>query len=290
MRLAVTGATGMLGQDFLPIATAHTLLALDRRHADLAEAAAVDEVLAPFRPDVVFHFAAYTDVDGCERDPARARRDNAQATANVAGWAAAHGARLLFLSTDYVFEGIQRSPIPPEAPTAPINEYGRSKEGAERAVGAAGGDALVVRTSWLIGPHGRNFVEAIRARGRAGAPLTVVDDQRGSPTFTFDLAPALLELGLGGERGTLHLTNEGDCTWHELALEVVRLEGWRVPVARATTAALGRPARRPAYSVLDCSRAVRVLGRALPPWPRSLAEYLRRAPEGAGAPEGRRGG
>lgn len=278
MRLAVTGAGGMLGRDFLEAAAGHEMLPLTRRHADLAEPDAVERALSPFRPALVVHLAAYTDVDGCERRPERARRDNTEATAVVAAWAAAHGARLLFVSTDYVFDGSARSPIPPEAPVAPLNEYGRSKAAAERAVAEAGADALIVRTSWLIGPHGRNFVESIRARAAAGEPLAVVDDQRGSPTFTFDFAPALLELGLGGERGILHLTNQGECTWHELALEVARQEGWGASVARTTSRALGRPARRPAYSVLDCGRAIRVLGRALPPWRESLAEYLRRRP------------
>lgn len=289
MRLAVTGAGGMLGRDFVAAAAGHDVLALERQDADLADPGAVERALDSFAPAVVFHLAAYTDVDGCERDPGRARRDNAEATAVVARWAAAHGARLVFVSTDYVFDGSARAPIPPASPVAPLNEYGRSKAAAERAVAEAGGESLIVRTSWLIGPHGRNFVEAIRTRALSGQPLAVVDDQRGSPTFTFDLAPALLELGLGGERGILHLANAGECTWYDLAVEAARIEGWGVPVERTTTQALGRPARRPAYSVLDCERAIRVLGRALPPWRESLAEYFRRRPETPAA-DGRRAG
>ena len=130
--------------------------------------------------------------------------------------------------------------------------------------------------------HGRNFVETIRARAHEGQSLRVVDDQRGSPTFTFDLAPALLSLGMGGHTGVLHLGNSGECTWFDLAAEILRLEGLEVPLDRATSEEISRPAPRPAYSVLDNSAANAILGRPLPPWQDSLARYLQMKPATSG--------
>jgi dTDP-4-dehydrorhamnose reductase len=278
VRILVTGSAGMLGRDLVPLIQAHDVRAIDIEDADLAEAGELEAALGNFHPGLVFHLAAYTDVDGCERHPERAHRSNVVATANLARRAAADDALLVLISTDYVFDGSARAPIPPETPTHPLSEYGRTKLGAEEAVRAAGGRHLIVRIPWLIGPHGRNFVEAIRSRARQGQPLRVVDDQRGSPTFTFDLAPALLSLGVGGHTGVLHLSNSGECTWFDLAAEILRLEGFEVPLERATTGEIGRPAPRPAYSVLDNSAANAILGKPLPPWQESLARYLKMKP------------
>ena len=197
------------------------------------------------------------------------------ASEHVAAFAAACGAAVLAMSTDYVFDGSATQPIPPDARPAPLNVYGRTKWQGEEAIRRCVPRHWIVRVSWLVGPHGRNFVEAIRARIAAAQPLSVVDDQRGSPTFTFDLAPALVELPDVAPPGTYHLANAGECTWYEFAAAILERAGGGVPLARTTTLEMNRPALRPAYSVLDTSATVRALGRALPPWRDALDRYGR---------------
>ena len=278
MSILITGAKGMLGQDFIPLVRDEPHHAVARSDVDLADTSAVRAFLDEVRPKLIYHLAAFTQVDLCETEAERAERDNAGATDNLAQWCAENGSRLIFVSTDYVFDGTATAPIPPDAPKKPINAYGRSKRHAEEAIERSGANGLIVRTSWLIGAGGKNFVEAIRGRARKGQPLRVVDDQRGSPTFTFDLAPALLDLGRASDTGAVHLTNSGECTWFDLAAEILRLEGLDVPLERTTTASFAAPAKRPAYSVLDNSAAIAILGRSLPPWQESLAKYLRLQP------------
>ena len=282
MRILVAGGAGMLGRDLVPQLAAapggHELRVLDRPEVDLAEPASLAGALAGFAPELIYHLAAMTDVDGCELDPARAERDNVTAAANVAEAAARHGALMVYVSTDYVFDGTATAPIPPEAPVNPLSVYGRTKLAGERAVRERAGRWLIVRTAWLVGVHGRNFVEAVRERAGRGLPLEVVDDQRGTPTFTFDLAAALVTLGLGGHTGVLHVTNQGECSRHEQAAEILRQTGMRAPLTAVKSDRHPRPARRPAYSVLDNSAAIAILGAPLPPWRESLARYLERRP------------
>jgi dTDP-4-dehydrorhamnose reductase len=282
VRILATGSAGMLGRDLVPLLLGHDIRAVDIDDADLADTGELATALGNFHPEIVFHLAAYTDVDGCERHPERAHRNNVVATGNIARLAAADDALLVFISTDYVFDGSATKPVPPGATTRPLSEYGRSKLAGEAEVRAARGRHLIVRTSWLIGPHGRNFVETIRTRAREGQALRVVDDQRGSPTFTFDLAPALLTLALESQTGLLHLSNSGNCTWFDLAAEILRLEGLEVPLDRVTTDEISRAAPRPAYSVLDNSAANAILGKPLPSWQDSLARYLQMKPAPGG--------
>lgn len=278
MQVLVTGGAGMLAGDVIARLEGHETRVLTRQDADLADDTALRRAVDGFRPRVIFHLAAYTDVDGCEREPERATRDNVVATRNVAALARSLDALILFVSTDYVFDGAATSPVPPEAAARPINRYGRSKWQAEEEVRGTGGRFLIVRTSWLIGLHGRNFVEAIRMRARRGQPLRVVDDQRGSPTFSFDLAAGLCRFADRGCTGVVHLTNQGECTWFDLAAEIVRQEGHEVKLTRVTSDEFPRPARRPAYSVLDNSAAIAILGSPLPPWQESLSRYLEMKP------------
>jgi dTDP-4-dehydrorhamnose reductase len=282
VRIAVAGGAGMLGRDLVARLVAHpgdhAVRVLDRPEVDLAEPASLTRALGDFAPELLYHLAAMTDVDGCELDPARAERDNVNTAANVAAVAERHGALLVFVSTDYVFDGTATSPIPPDAPVNPLSVYGRTKLAGERAVQAGCPRWLVVRTAWLVGPHGRNFVEAVRERAARGLPLEVVDDQRGTPTFTFDLAPALVALGLGGHTGVLHVTNQGECSRYEQAAEILRLAGLRAPLTAVKSDRHPRPARRPAYSVLDNAAANAILGAPLPPWRESLARYLEMRP------------
>jgi dTDP-4-dehydrorhamnose reductase len=279
MRVLVTGASGMLGTDVMSALARDLVRAPSHAEADLAEPGTLGRALGAFAPEVVIHCAAYADVDGCEKDPARAERGNGLATRQVAAFAAARHSRLIHVSTDYVFDGTARVPYKPDAPTNPLSVYGRTKLDAEQEVERSGAEFLIVRTAWLIGVHGRNFVEAIRERARRGEKLEVVDDQRGTPTFTFDLAPALVALAASRHTGIVHVTNQGECTRFEQAQEIVRLEGLDTSlVAPVSSDKHPRPARRPAYSVLDNSAANAILGKPLPSWRESLAKYMRMRP------------
>ena len=281
MKVLVTGAAGMLGTDLMEAGRAlrgAELRGFRRQDADLAECGALAQAAREFPAELIIHAAAYADVDGCEQNPERAWRENVEATRNVTAYAAERGALLVHVSTDYVFDGTATRPIPIDAPTSPVNTYGATKLEAEKVVKASGARFLIVRTAWLIGVHGPNFVEAIRKRARTDPVLHVVDDQRGTPTFTFDLAPALLELGQGKHEGVLHLTNAGECTRYEQAQEIIRLDGLGARVEPVSSEAFPRPARRPQYSVLDNSAANAILGKPLPSWRDSLAKYLRLRP------------
>ncbi len=258
-RLLVTGAGGQVGRALrahLPGA-----VYLDRAALDVCDPGAVRAAFGP--GDVVVHAAAMTDVDGCERDPAAAFAANADAARDVAGT----GARVVHLSTDYVFDGRSGAAYAEGDPTGPISVYGRSKLAGERAVLARPGN-LVVRTSWVYG-DGRNFFRAILAAERAGRALRVVDDQHGRPTAASDLARALAHLVSLDVSGIVHVTGDGEpCTWADLAELAVGH-----PVERISTEEFGAPAPRPRSSVLALDRA-RALGVPLADWHDSVRRYL----------------
>jgi dTDP-4-dehydrorhamnose reductase len=258
-RVLVTGAGGQVGTALrarLPDA-----IFLDRAGLDVRARGAVSAAIRP--SDVVVHTAAMTDVDGCERDPEAALAVNAAGAANVA----ATGARVILLSTDYVFDGEGAGAYAEDDPTRPLSAYGRSKLEAERAVLGRPGN-LVVRTAWVYG-NGRNFIRSILAAERAGKPLRVVDDQRGRPTSADDLARALAYLVAAGTTGIVHVTGDGEpCTWADLA-ELALGHA----VQRISSAELAAAAPRPRNSVLALGRA-RALGVPLADWHRSVRRYL----------------
>jgi dTDP-4-dehydrorhamnose reductase len=258
-RVLVTGAGGQVGRAlraYLPGA-----VFLDRAALDVCDPAAVRDAIGP--GDVVVHAAAKTDVDGCERDPDAAFAANAEAARSVAGT----GARVIQLSTDYVFDGTAEAAYAEGDPVNPLSVYGRSKLEGERAVLARPGN-LVVRTSWVYG-DGRNFFRAILAAERAGRTLRVVADQRGRPTAAADLARALAYLVSRDVSGVVHVTGDGEpCTWADLAELAVGH-----PVERISTAEYGAPAPRPRSSVLALDRA-RALGVPLADWHDSVRRYL----------------
>ncbi|MBI3271035.1 MAG: dTDP-4-dehydrorhamnose reductase [Planctomycetes bacterium] len=278
----------MLGQALLGAAHAAgtTCAGVDLPDWDLLDTEAARRALEAVAPSVVINCAALTDVDGCETAAGReaAFRVNATLAGGLARLCAASGIRLLHLSTDYVFDGTRAEPYREEDTPNPKSVYGTSKRRGEEAVLEAHPGALVVRTAWLYGPAGRkNFVEAILRLAREREFLEVVDDQRGSPTHAPDLARALLGLARLPATGIVHATNAGSTTWHGFARKILELSGVAREVRAITTTQLGRPAPRPANSVLDCARLA-ALGIRLRPWEEALGAYL--AGRGGGAAPG----
>jgi dTDP-4-dehydrorhamnose reductase len=235
----------------------------------------VASALARYAPDVVVNCAAYTGVDQAEEEPDQAFLVNQDGAGIVASGAAAARARLVHVSTDFVFDGRRRRPYRPEDEPGALSVYGRSKLAGERAV--QGVDGFVVRTSWLYAATGRNFVTTVLRRGSDGQPLKVVDDQTGSPTWAHDAATAILDLVEHGVRGVWHVAGAGEATWHQLAAEALRIRGLDVPITPVTSDAWGAAATRPRYSVLDVSATEALLGRRFPHWREALSRCLREA-------------
>ena len=275
MRVLITGAGGQLGHDLLRAFTGHEAVGTTHGQLDVADRDAVLATITELRPDAVVHAGAWTDVDGCETDPDRAFRVNALGTRHVVEGARLAGARVCYLSTDYVFDGTGDRPwVEWDAP-APLSVYGRSKLGGERELDAG---ATVVRTSWVCGAHGRNFVKTILRAAAERDELTVVDDQHGCPTFTSDLAGAIARLVVARLPGTFHVTNQGATTWFDFARAIVAVAGFDAAKVRPiATADLHppRPAPRPANSVLD-NAALRLSGiPLLPDWHEPLDRLLK---------------
>ncbi len=217
--------------------------------------------------------AAYTDVDGCELNPTLAAAVNTLGAVNVARAAAAAGAKLLFVSTDYVFDGTKSTPYETGDPRNPISAYGRSKAEAEEKILNILPDACIVRTSWLFGPGGKCFPDTILKLAATRAEIEVVNDQRGCPTYTLDLADAIIALCKSEAQGIVHCTNRGDCTWFDFAVEILRQAGSKTVVRPTTSEKFVRPAPRPKYSVLS-SASLSKYGIEMRPWQETLPDYL----------------
>lgn len=273
MRILITGADGQLGHELQRVLKGHTLIRAVWPEFDLLKSEVENQVLAA-RPDVVVHLAAYTDVDGAEREPDKAMAINAEGTERVARATGKTGGRMIYLSTDYVFDGKKGSPYLESDEPNPINAYGRSKLEGERRALEYCPNTLVVRTAWLYGAHGKNFVKTIMRLASEQQELRVVTDQRGCPTYAGDLAAALAcMLGLN-LRGIVHATGSGDCTWHEFACAIVSLMGVSATVHPITTAEAKRAAPRPPYAVL-ANRVLAEVGIILPHWKGALARFMR---------------
>ena len=282
-RVLVTGAAGMLGSELLLQAPAGTqAVGTDLVDGvDLADSAAVELLLREQGPfDGVIHCAAFTAVDLAEEREADALRANGEACRVVARACAARALPLVVVSTDFVFDGRGTRPYREDDPVAPLSAYGRTKLAGERAaLEEHPRGTRIVRTQWLYGPRGKHFPGTIVGLARTKPELKVVDDQRGSPTTTLELVPALWDVLERGAPGVYHAACEGSCTWYELARATLELTGLaHARLAPCTTAEFPRPARRPAYSVLDCSRLTRLRGRPLLPWRQALARFLERHP------------
>ena len=276
--ILITGAQGMLGSDLVPRLRQHLppaeLIAVDIDGLDITVEDQVREKVEAIRPAVIINCAAYTDVDGCESERDLAFRVNAHGPELLARAAAEYRAQLLHISTDFVFDGSQSTPYTEEDEPYPISAYGESKLAGEEAVRALAPEHLIVRTAWLYGRGGRNFVETILRLAEERDHLSVVTDQTGSPTWTVQLASAIVALLAVGARGTYHAVNRGECTRYEWAGEILRLAGKERRLLPATTEEFPRPARRPAYSALGCEKLTRDTGFRFCPWHRALADYL----------------
>ena len=279
MRILITGAQGQLGHALQQALSGEDLILKDLPEFDLTQSHSESEIVAA-HPSVILHVGAYTNVDGAEQEPDRALAVNVHGTTFVARAAATLNARLIYVSTDYVFDGTQTTPYCEEDVPHPLNVYGQSKRAGEIAALTGCPNTLVIRTAWLYGHAGNNFVKTIMRLAGEKPFLEVVGDQRGCPTNADDLAIALKDLLASDLRGICHVTNTGDCTWHEFAEAIVSLMELSTPVRPITTAQAGRLARRPAYSVLAQGR-LGMMGPLLPDWKESLARFMRYPPQRA---------
>jgi dTDP-4-dehydrorhamnose reductase len=284
MRVFVTGAQGMLGQDLVPLlqAAGDVVIPSGMRPSedpafvclDITDLEATKRAIAQARPDVVINCAAYTNVDGAEADPDAAYRVNALGTWNLALACQEVGAAMLLVSTDYVFDGKKGSAYDEYDRPNPQSVYGRSKYAGEQHLQQVLSRFYVVRTSWLYGHHGKNFVETILKAAAERPELKVVNDQWGCPTWTRDLAEAISRLIRTGRYGIYHATGQGECTWMDFARKIVELGGMKTPVHPQTTEELNRPAPRPRYSVLNNYTMGLARQPLLPAWDVSLGHYL----------------
>jgi dTDP-4-dehydrorhamnose reductase len=275
-RILVTGGSGMLGSALVRELTGRAILfPVGAQHFDLRDAAAVGDALRRLRPETVVHTAAYTDVDGAEADPERAAAVNDRGTAHVAVACAAVSATLVYLSTDYVFDGKKGAPYVEADATNPLNAYGRTKLAGERHAKGVPGH-LIVRTQGLFGRKGRSFPRAILDAASAGRSISVVDDMTTGVCYADDLALAIRLLLEAEATGTYHVANAGAVLWSDFARAVLDEFGRPdVPVTPISATATGRPATRPPSSYLDSSRYAATVGRPLPAWRDALRRFAR---------------
>jgi dTDP-4-dehydrorhamnose reductase len=279
MRVLVTGAGGMLARYVVAAAGGrdHHVIALGHEELDICDGTAVSAALEAQRPDVIVNCAAWTDVDGAESAEVAALALNGVAPGLLAAAASKDGALLIHISTDYVFDGRASEPYVESDPTAPQSVYGRTKLAGEQAVLASGAEHAIVRTAWLFGAGGRNFVSTMLALAGDLAEVSVVTDQIGSPTFAGDLAAGLVDIAERGLGGILHVAGAGQCSWNELARETFAQAGVGATVLGVKSDEFPRPAPRPAWSVLASERTD---APRLPPWQDGLRAYLAEVSEG----------
>ncbi len=281
-RVLITGGRGLLGEEIgEAFRNRFEVRATDVEECDVTDPSACRREVGDFRPQVVIHCAAYTAVDRAESEPDRAHAINVEGTRNVALACREHGALVVTFGTDYVFDGMNAQPYREEDPVNPLSVYAKSKLAAEEALRESGCDHLLIRTQWLYGPGGRNFIQTILSMARKGETLRVAADQTGCPTCTKDLAGAVLKLLDAGARGTVHFSSEGETTWFGLARFVLESTALRVvTLLPAATRDLPYPAPRPAYSVLSKEKYRRITGESPRRWEDAAGEFLRSVPEG----------
>jgi dTDP-4-dehydrorhamnose reductase len=278
MRILITGSGGMLGQDMAThLSARNQVLPAAHQQMDVTDLGQTSQTIDREKPDIVIHAAAFTAVDDCERQPALAFKVNAEGARNVALACGQTRVPMLYISTDYVFDGQKDRPYLENDLTNPLNVYGRSKLEGEKHVSELVARFWIVRTSWLFGPMGKNFVRTILKKASRGEPLRVVNDQIGSPTYTMDFAEKVDEIIQRGDPGIYHVTNQGYCSWYEFALEIIRQAGLKgVQVTPIPSSASERPAPRPLNSRLANTRLEAGGFGLLPPWQQGVRRYLDR--------------
>jgi len=273
MKVLIFGASGLLGQALTREWKGDEVVGLSVEDVDIRDSTRVREIIEKERPTWIVLAAAYTDVDGCESKQDLAFSVNRDGAVHVAVAAKQAGSNLLFLSSDYVFDGEKDVPYEIEDSRNPQSVYGRTKAEAELALLELIPSCCIVRTAWLFGPGGKCFPDTILKAAATRPVLEVVTDQRGCPTYSLDLARAIIRLCHKGASGIVHVTNAGDCSWFEFAREIIRQAGLPTEVRPTRTEQIARPAPRPAYSVLSSS-SLRQLGVSMPPWQDALQRYL----------------
>ena len=276
MKILLFGHQGMLGFDLMAqLHVDHHVIGKDIREVDITSYEACRQAILDVKPDLVVNAAAFTDVDACESRREDCFAVNARGVGHLALICRDRGIKLVHFSTDYVFSGCGNAPYREEDPCEPLNVYGLSKLESEKRLQGSGCDFLLIRTAWLYGKNGKNFVKAILAKASTDRVLKVVDDQRGCPTFSADLSESVQFLIEGGHRGIFHVTNSGQCSWYEFACEILTTAGIRnVEVRPISSERLARPAHRSPYSVLDCEKYTQATGHAPRHWKDALAAYL----------------
>jgi dTDP-4-dehydrorhamnose reductase len=273
MRVTIFGASGLLGKALMREWKGDVVTGLSSRDANIRDEKRVLEIARQNHPEWIVLSAAYTDVDGCESNAEMAFAVNRDGALNVARAAKEVGARLLFLSSDYVFDGKKTTPYETNDPRNPQSVYGRTKAEAEIKLLALMPKCCIVRTSWLFGVGGKCFPDTILKLAASRAALDVVSDQRGSPTYAIDLARAIVSLCRESAEGIVHATDAGSCSWFEFAQQIVKSAGLATSVRPTNSEQMARPAPRPAYSVLSPS-SLKKLGIAMPSWQDALTRYL----------------
>lgn len=276
MRVMVTGAAGMLGQAMAAEYASRKaeVIALKRAEMDITDLGQVRRVVGIQKPETVINCAAYTNVDCAEAEPRLAYLSNGLGLRNLAVACREAGAVLVHISTDYIFDGSKSGAYSIYDDPHPLNIYGSSKLWGEKVLSSIANSYYLVRTSWLFGPGGNNFVETMLRIGQEAGKVRVVNDQKGSPTYTVDLARAIADLTASGCYGIYHITNQGSTTWYGFAEEIFKNSCLRVNLTPCNTLAMGRPARRPQNSVLDPFPLEETIGYLLPAWKDALARYM----------------
>ena len=277
MRTIVFGAKGQLGRGLCKrFRREGDVFAADLPALDIADFDAVDGFVRDARPDLAINAAAYTDVEAAEDDPASAFRVNGAGAGNIARASARAGAPVVYYSTDFVFDGTKGSPYVPEDAPAPLCVYAKSKLAGETATRENNDGHCIIRTAWLYGPGGNNFVEKILRAAQTRPSLSVVEDEVGSPTYTLDLAEATAVLASAGATGTYHVVNSGWCSRYEFARAIIEQAGLDVAVEPCTAGAFPMKAKRPLYSVLSNDKYEKLTGSTMRPWQEALASYIQR--------------
>ncbi len=276
MKILILGHKGMLGSDlFLRLFAFHEVEGKDIEDFDIVSQGACTEAISEIGPDVVINAAAYTDVDGCESDSDTCFSVNAEGVKNIALACRERGIKIVHFSTDYVFDGMKRNPYQEDDTCNPINVYGKSKLAGEQYLKQFSDNFLLIRSAWLYGKNGKNFVKTIVEKARTEKVLNIVDDQVGSPTFTWDLAAAVQLLIEDRHTGIYHITNRGNCSWYQFAVKILKsacVAG--VTVKPIKSDALQRPAKRPHYSVLTCRKFFETTGKTMRYWQVALDDYI----------------